>query len=81
MIRRVGSSRVDFPLVRPTRGLLACVVAVVVPACGPEGVGSIHADPARTSSVMVTPDRKAHMPPRAKARSRRTAPNATPPRR
>jgi hypothetical protein len=81
MIQRAVPGRMGFPAVRSTLALLPCVVAVVVPACGPEGVGSIHADPARTSTVMVAPSRKASMPLRVKARSGRTAPHATSPKR
>jgi hypothetical protein len=73
MTRRVLPNLVGVPTARPIRPLLACVVAVVLPACGVEGAGSIHADPAFRSSVMITPDRKAQRPPQLKARGGRKA--------
>jgi hypothetical protein len=69
MTPRMARSRVSLPPVRPA--LLACVLAVLMPACGPEGGGSIHIDRSRTSSIMVTPDRKAPMPSQTKPRGGR----------
>lgn len=66
MIPRTAQSRADRPHVRPA--LLACVLAVFAPACGPEGEGSVHIERSRASSVMVTPDRKVPLPPETKAR-------------
>ena len=67
---------VGLPAVRPALRLLACLVVVVVPACGPEGAGSIHTDQASPSRVMVTPDRKAPIPSKTQARTGRTAPRS-----
>jgi hypothetical protein len=84
--RRTGGSPtrlprplVFLPAVRPI--LLACVVAVIMPACAPEGAGSIHINRSRISSVMVTPDRKSHMPSQTKARGGRPIPKSNLPRR
>jgi hypothetical protein len=66
---------VGLSAVRPT--LLACVAATTLTACGPEGVGSIHADPARTSSVMLTRDRRASMPAPTKVESPSSTPKPT----
>jgi hypothetical protein len=79
MTPRMARSRVGLPPVRAA--LLACVLAVFVPACGPEGEGSIHIDRSRTSSVMVTPDRKAPMPSQTKARGGRAITKSNLPRR
>src|SRR5262249_693645 len=64
---------------KPVRLGLVLVVTLIVPACAPEGAGSIHADRAGTSSIMVTPDRRAHVPSQPKTRAQRTTPNATSP--
>ena len=84
-VRRVGYTAgrptcllrrmVSLSAVWPT--LLACVAATTLTACGPEGAGSIHADPARTSSVMVTRDRRAPMPAPTKAKSPSLTPKPT----
>ena len=79
MTPQMARSRVGLAPVRPT--LLGCVVAVFVPACGPEGAGSIHIDRSRTSSIMVTPDRKAPMPSQTKARGGRAITKSNLPRR
>jgi hypothetical protein len=64
-------------------GLLVPVVAaLILPACSTEGSpGSVHADPARTSSVMVTSDRKVPIPEPSRDRSSRTTPKTRFPRR
>jgi hypothetical protein len=77
MIRNAATSQAGSHVVRTIRRLLVGVATVAIPACAPEGAGSISADPARTSNVMVAPVRKASMPLRTKARSGRTAPGVT----
>jgi hypothetical protein len=56
---------------RPFRWVQTIVVSMVMPACGPEGAGSIHIGPPRGSSVIIIPDRKAPMLPKVKARNAR----------
>jgi hypothetical protein len=51
-----------------------------LPACGPEGTGSIHADRSAASGVMLIPDRKEPGPPPS-FRVGRPAPRPRAPRR
>lgn len=82
MIRRLGrgrDGRVALPAVRRARRLFASVVAALfLPGCGPEvGPGSVHVDPARTSGLMVLPERKVHSPATLKGRGPRTTPKSS----
>jgi hypothetical protein len=85
MTCRVGRSRngrVGIPAVRRTLRLLVSVaVALILPACGSGGgAGSVHIAKERTSSVMVTPDRKVPMLAQPKGRSSKATPKTSSPR-
>ena len=58
---------------------LACVAAASMPACEPEGAGSIHVDRAQLKQYTPVPDRKSPEPRRAKTRPARALAKASVP--
>jgi hypothetical protein len=60
---------------------LAGVVAAALPACQPQGAGSIHVDRPQLKQYTAVPDRKTPESRPAKARSTKALPRASVPRR
>jgi hypothetical protein len=58
---------------------LACVVVAALPACEPDGAGSIHVDRAQLKPYTAVPDRKSPELRPAKARPPRALPRASVP--